>query len=216
MTPTKTPTPYLALTTIALMIVLSPLATAQDSGGEDLAIATPDFNKSKVLQEAALVQPLPHRTLQRLLPKSLAGLQQSRIEGRIDWVGPAGMTRVEAFYGDDEGGVKILVLDPAGMPPGGREYLAKVPVGETRAVPRGEQRGVRIGDFDATTETLAEGAFARVQAHAGPRVRVSAESFNGLSIEELVALLEEIDLGAFAALAPDAPPDLSERREPSK
>jgi hypothetical protein len=47
-------------------------------------------------------------------------------------------------------------------------------------------------------------------------VRVSAESFKGLSIDELMALLEEIDLGAFAALAPDAPPDLSERREPSK
>ena len=144
----------LLVSALALAIVgLAPAAFAQDAEGEDLAIAPPDFNKSKVLQEAGLVQPLPPRTLKSMLPKSFAGLQQTRVS---------------------------------------------------------------LGDFVATTETLGGGTYVRVQAFAGPRVRVSAESMNGLSLDELVAAMKEIDLSAFAALAPDAPPDLSERQEQPK
>lgn len=195
------------LPALAALIALAPLALAQEEGeGKGLSITMPDPNESEVLKKAALVQPVPARTLKRMLPQSFAGLPQTSADGKVHWMGPAGMTRVEALYGAAEGGVKVLVIDPAGMPRYGSEYIPPVPVGETLEVPRGERRGVRIGDFDATVEVLVEGAFARVQAYVGPRLHVSAESYNGVSADELVAALGDVDLGAFAAMAPGAAP----------
>ena len=209
MNPTRTPARVLIA--LAALLLLSPLLQAQEDG-ERLMIEMTDFSKSEFLQAAAVVQPLPPRTLQRLLPESFAGLSQTDSKGKVDWLGPAGRTRVEAFYGEPGVGVKIVVLDPAGLPPEGREYMEELPVGDTRAFPRRERRGVRVGDFNATAETIEGTSFLRVQAFVGPRVRVGVESMADLTLDQLLAAMEKIELGAFAALAPDAPPDLSDLR----
>ena len=209
MTPTHRTT--LAVLALALLALAGLPAEAQDEGSESLALATPDFDKSPLLQEASLVPPIPPRTLRGLLPASFAGLPKTSVDGKVDWIGPAGTTRVEGVYGGGERVVKILVLDPAGLPPGGREYMAPLAPGETLAVPGGERKGLRVGDFAGTSETLSGGSYARVQVYAGPRLRVSAESVDGLSADALVEAMKSVDFGAFAALAPNAPPDLSKK-----
>lgn len=200
--------PMLAVTAAALAPAAAQQADKPEApASQELSISQPDVSSNPTIQAAALVQPVAPRGVISRLPARLGDLPRVSADGRVQWSGPAGITRVVAIYRQGQRAVELHVVDTAGFPQQGLGIEEILPEGEQRQEGRRLREGLRVRDMPAVLVRPRDGRGATVlQIKVGPRLRLTLREAISEDGSDLVGYAEQLDLGALAELAPAPPP----------
>lgn len=171
-----------------------------NKGGEGLGLE-PAFGEVEVtdeLREAGKIQPLAPAVIEKLLPGTMAGLKRASMEGKTDHLGPVGITRVSATYGNDAGtkSITLQIIDRGGFQQEIGGTMEIPPVGSTTRDGAMIVEGLSIGGFPALARHIKPGLPAMLYMEIGSRIRVNVRS--NLAVRDLVHAIEALDLQQLA------------------
>lgn len=191
-----------------------PPPDAGDADDEKLGFSMPDLSEDPKLMAAAELQPAQPEVVAQALPETLAGLERTALDARLHEAGPAALAEVRATYSRASAVLRVYILDPAGLPQVGPQFLDLPEPGVIERVGGRTRTGLEVAGFPAVHEVDAESAsrWNRLQVKVGPRIRVTLLA-KGLTPAQVEEAAQAIDLAALAGLASEEPPDLSRARK---
>ncbi len=154
--------------------------------------------RSPELRKAAETAPVVSGVVENALPPTLCGTPREMLQGKTEWIGPAGLTRVKALYRNESSVITVRVLDPGGLPPDPQFAEELVPLGEQSEDMMGIRRGVLVGGQPGNLNVRPRGAGLDLFLLVGGRLRVLIQA-RGVEEAELLTALEDIDWAQLAA-----------------
>lgn len=167
-----------------------------EKGREGLGLK-PAFGEIEVtdeLREAGKVQPLSPGVIEKLLPETMAGLKRTSMDGQTDHLGPVGITRVSADYGNDAGtkSITLQIVDRGGLQQEIGGTVEIPPIGSTTRDGAMIIEGLSVGGFPALARHIKPGLPVMLYVEIGSRIRLNVRS--NLAIRDLVHAIEALDL----------------------
>ncbi|MDQ7087589.1 MAG: hypothetical protein Q9Q13_06920 [Acidobacteriota bacterium] len=133
----------------------------EKKGGGDLGMrsAIGEIEVTEEVARAGKVVPADPAALRRLFPESLGGLARRSVNGGVQWLGPAGITRMQMAYANEAGTrtLKVEIFDRGGFqqPLGGEMEIP--PIGSTRREGVQIVEGLEVGGFPALARHVRPG-----------------------------------------------------------
>ena len=185
-------------------------ATPEDAGekrgGTDLGMrsAIGEIEVTEEVAQAGKVVPADPAALRRLFPETLAGMARRAVSGGIQWLGPAGITRMQMDYANEAGTrtLKVEIIDRGGFQQSVGGEMEIPPAGSTRREGAQIVEGLEVGGFPALARHVRPGLPAMLHVALTSRMRLTFTS--NLPIKDLVSTVAGLDLAEIAALAPNA------------